>query len=103
MTDRLSFKIQHPIVSGCSFAVGKLFLSFTRVASLVRAPLLNYFVLCLRNQPLGAALEEFLIKDFLPKSHHQTDMPHDLGEYKASLCLMIPFFKDLIRKETSFY
>lgn len=103
MTDRLSFKIQHPITTGCFFAVGKLFLSFTRVASLVRAPLLNYFVLCLRNQPLGAALEEFLIKDFLPKSHHQTDMPHDLGEYKASLCLMIPFFKDLIRKETSFY
>lgn len=100
MTDRLSFKIQHPIATGCFFAVGKLFLSFTRV---VRAPLLNYFVLCLRNQPLGAALEEFLIKDFLPKSHHQTDMPHDLGEYKASLCLMILFFKDLIRKETSFY
>lgn len=52
---------------------------------------------------MGAALEEFLIKDFLPKAHHQADMPPDLGEYKASLCLMILFLKDFIRKESSFY
>lgn len=101
MTETLSFNIQHPIMTvflSCCWQI----LSFIYLYSILsKSSAAKLF--CLRKHLLGAALEEFLIKDVLPKAHQQTDMPHDLGEYKAGLCLMIPFFKDLIRKESSFY